>query len=1369
MKLPTFQSFLRRPLALAALILSAVSAQAEITVVNTDSLVSASVGDPKTGTLSFDAGATADKVIVQVSAEGQNVSAITYHGDAFTEAAAGSGHSKGIFYLDNPYTGGAADLTVTLEAGNSNGIAIGVVAISGSAPGAATAEDDSSGSVTLVVPVEGSFVVSGYGANGSGTVTLPSEHAPLYNSGDIGSAHGAAGYANGQAAGSQTYQFGDTNPTSPAISSAAFVPVDTVPAIVSTSPTDDVGNVPPDANLKAIFNETVEKGSGSITIHKSDGSLVEMIDVATATAAVTVNGAEVTIDPSTDFDPGTGYYVLISPASIEDTTGNAFAGISDPTAWSFTTRPSLDTVDGRLAWAVQENIDNPWPGITDPNSAPGVYSYALACLYLNTNVSQANDLIVDFYTNNPVPDSDGIDYNGYFWQHLMWRLYHDPAMHARLTPQARASIEVNMWLWLRTRSHISEAQGTEWVYHGSENHDAMQKGSHLLCALALKNAPGYGPDAVLADGNTIAEHAAAWSDYFQRYFAGRAREGINAEIACPIYAKYTVGVYYNLMDFAESPVLRNLAEQMITLYWADTASDWTLSGVRGGGETRCYKENYLRLGTQYSFNALLWGYGWHGDTGVVRTYPMIPAVSPYRVPEIITACAADPARPNFLYTSRRWGRTSGSSGDNNFVTFDSGNSNLRRDTWVTPDYSMGTLTFDMNRDYLQIIDQNRAMGVMFASGVNDRVMIFGKGASSNNKSYADLSGVCRENCMVVQRDQNANSSGNGTMIFVAQSLWDSRVETGGWLFLQTGNAYCAIKPAGSGYTATSAQHGYDLELGDLWAPVVVQMEQASSYASFAAFQTSVMGNAFTYASGTLDYTSESGDTFTVYANSKTTPKVNGTTVDLNPVKTYDSPYLSMVHGEDVATVSYSGYPDLVLDFGGPPLLVSRAPADNSTEVPVNTNLVATFGEPVQAGTGFITLKKVADDSTVQSFDVTNPSEVVFSGSQFTIDPGSNLAPGVEYYVLIDATAVEDLSGNPFVGLAAKTAWNFANSASAITVVNTGSKVELGPLGGSATTLSFDAGASADLLVVALSHERSGETYSVTYAGETLAEAVSGGSADIWYLDLAAGSYAGGAADVVVDYSGIATVNGVGIGVVSVSAGGDPVVLHATGAGDNGSDTVNIATTADDAFLVASFNANGSGAMAVGASLSEIYANDNIGSSQGAAGFKAGVAAGAHAYSYTASDPRKAVAAAFVVGANDYSGWIAGYPGVGPLTGFDDDPDGDSLTNGIENFFGTAPDVPSTGLVMGVTGVMTGESFTFNHPQNAEPADDLTAAYRWSTDLVIYQASGATDGGGTRVDFVVQQDTPTPGITTVTATVTGTAVDALFQRVEVSRN
>ncbi len=479
-----------------------------------------------------------------------------------------------------------------------------------------------------------------------------------------------------------------------------------------------------------------------------------------------------------------------------------------------------------------------------------------------------------------------------------------------------------MWRWIRSRSKLSDAQRSAWVYHGSENHDAMQKGGFLLCAEALKNAPGYGPSIVLADGGTIAQHAAAWSEYFPRYFVDRAREGINAEIANPTYAKYSVGVYYNIMDFTESPTLRALAKSFIDLYWADSASDWCTSGTRGGGQTHCYKDDYLRLGSTYSFDELLWAYGWHSNVGISRTYSLITSSSSYRVPPIITACASG-ARPNYLYTSRRFGLSGGTLGDDNFIAFDSGNSFIRRDTWVTPDYTMGSMTFDMNRDYVQIIDQNRAMGVMFSSGVNDRVMVFGKGAASDDKSYADLNGITRANCMIVQRDQNANRSGNGTLVFVAQKLWNTRVETGGWLFIRSGNAYCALRPADGTYSAGAAAHGIDLAMSNIWAPVIIQMGQVANYTDSAAFQSSVIANTLTFTSNTLNYTSEAGDVFTVYANSKTTPLVNGSTVNLNPPKAYDSPYLSMVHGSALATVSYPGFADLLLNFGTFSTWISR--------------------------------------------------------------------------------------------------------------------------------------------------------------------------------------------------------------------------------------------------------------------------------------------------------------------------------------------------------------------------------------------------------------------------------------------------------------
>ena len=641
-------------------------------------------------------------------------------------------------------------------------------------------------------------------------------------------------------------------------------------------------------------------------------------------------------------NPDTQYSYTVTMRDVFGNTTTASPSVAATTD----TVALADLVDDRLVQMVQRNVESPYPSISDPNNAPGVFSYALACLYLDQNVEQANQLIVNFYTNNPIPGSDTTDFTSYFWQHILWRIYHDPVMNARLTSPTRDLIEDNMWLWLNTRSKLTEAQQDEWIIHDSENHDVMQKGSHMMCLIALKSSSRYGPDKLLADGGTITEHADAWTAFYMRYFRARAMEGINVEIACQQYAKYTVGAYYNIMDFSDSPELRALAKTFMDLYWADTVSDWTRSGVRGGAETRVYKDGYLRKGTPYSFHALLWAYGWHERADATRTYALIPTISSYRVPDIITASATDPARPNFLYSSRRFGRGGNWDGNRDYtVVFDNGDSNLRRDTWVTPDYTMGTFTVDMNKNYIALLDQNRTMGVMFASGVNDRIMVFGKGGSAEaNKSFADLSGVTRADCMVVQRDKNAYLHGDATRVFLSTSAWTNGVENGGWFFTQLDNAYCAIKPAGGGYTAASASNGYELELGDLWAPVIIQTGQASHYDDFAAFQASVMGNTLTYVNGTMNYTSDAGDLFTFYGNSKTTPKVNGVTVDLNPTKVYDSPYLSMTHGEDVATVSYGAYTNLVLDFGIPPSVINDGATDvGFTDATLNGTVVTTGG------------------------------------------------------------------------------------------------------------------------------------------------------------------------------------------------------------------------------------------------------------------------------------------------------------------------------------------------------------------------------------------------------------------------------------------
>ena len=73
-----------------------------------------------------------------------------------------------------------------------------------------------------------------------------------------------------------------------------------------------------------------------IRLFESTGTLAESFDV-TSSAAISVSGATVTINPTANLAYSTSYYCTIDNGSIVDLASNPYAGFSDNSTWNFTT------------------------------------------------------------------------------------------------------------------------------------------------------------------------------------------------------------------------------------------------------------------------------------------------------------------------------------------------------------------------------------------------------------------------------------------------------------------------------------------------------------------------------------------------------------------------------------------------------------------------------------------------------------------------------------------------------------------------------------------------------------------------------------------------------------------------------------------------------------------------------------------------------------------------------------------------------------------------------------------------------------------------------------------------------------------------
>ncbi len=119
-----------------------------------------------------------------------------------------------------------------------------------------------------------------------------------------------------------------------------------------------------------------------------------------------------------------------------------------------------------------------------------------------------------------------------------------------------------------------------------------------------------------------------------------------------------------------------------------------------------------------------------------------------------------------------------------------------------------------------------------------------------------------------------------------------------------------------------------------------------------------------------------------------------------------------------------------------PVLSGMTPGAGTANAPSTVTPVLTFSEPVQAGSGVVTLFDVTGNTPFQVFDVgadagTGPGQIAFSGDSVTLYPSTALTVGREYALLVDPSAVQDLSGNRFAGIASPAVSSFTVAASAL--------------------------------------------------------------------------------------------------------------------------------------------------------------------------------------------------------------------------------------------------------------------------------------------------------------------------------------------------
>jgi hypothetical protein len=541
----------------------------------------------------------------------------------------------------------------------------------------------------------------------------------------------------------------------------------------------------------------------------------------------------------------------------------------------------------------------------------GYISYAIADLWVNRNPADVNaklaSLQYSHYGGDPSACSAHSDQarNNLMLGYLVrpYFLYNANSswFPGRMTAAASSNLVKQMWSYASRFSQVSEAPDP-WSVHDSENHDAQADSFYLLAAQIFKNTPGYGKKKY-ADHRTAAQQYKAWDSHWNKYLDERAKRGLFIETAAPTYHAYTIGAILNIYDFAEDPLLRRKAGMLLDLDFADYAQQ-QLHNVWGGAKSRSYPGDSYdgNLDSMTNIGNLVFG---PGTSIAGDNHALMFATSGYMPPTVVQNLATDHAGlGSFADITRRPGN--GAIGpDMNDDWHVNKSQSVVDYTYSTPDYIMGTAELNANQTHIAPSSQNRWQGIIFDTGGGKRVYPQAGPSSFTPANDAFLS-VQDKNTLVTEKRAYDDEP---TLVYFPAGL-RTLTARGGWIFVQEGAAYLAVKPALGKYLwLTSAKNNAKnrdqrfIRLTNEASPIIFEAARASSYASFGAFENRILHNALSHNASGVTYKSSDGTGFKMPTDTGSFPRVNGKPPNYSPPLVFNSPFMQSRWGSGKITIS----------------------------------------------------------------------------------------------------------------------------------------------------------------------------------------------------------------------------------------------------------------------------------------------------------------------------------------------------------------------------------------------------------------------------------------------------------------------------------